>query len=209
MAEIIRNRTIRPSSRLESSKSYKINTKDVNRFDTLIVHIDHETKPFQQKYSFEGRDVADCDSIHFRVREHGNQIDITWSGAQPIGGDSDTPQSQPRTQSVQRYSQPRHIERLPVSEKNFKQSLTPIGEKNAKVLILGTMPGEESLRLQEYYANPRNRFWKIIAAIFNEILPDHYEDRKKILLKHNIAIWDVAGSAEREGSLDSAMTSSP
>lgn len=84
-------------------------------------------------------------------------------------------------------------------------SFPPIADQHARVLILGTMPGDESLRLQQYYAHPRNRFWKLIAAIFDETLPASYEDRKKVALKHHLAIWDVAETAEREGSLDSAI----
>ena len=86
-----------------------------------------------------------------------------------------------------------------------KESFSPVADEHARVLILGTMPGEESLRRQEYYANPRNRFWKLIVAIFNEELPVSYKERKKLLLKHRIAIWDVAEEAEREGSLDSTI----
>lgn len=83
MGEIIRNRTIRPSSRLESSKNYKVDTKIVSRNDTLIVNIDHESKSFKKTYIFSGVDVAQKDSISFRVKDFGNSLDISWSGAQP------------------------------------------------------------------------------------------------------------------------------
>src|SRR5690606_41197921 len=85
MTEIIRNRTIRPSTRLEKSKSYKIDTKTVSRGDILVVNIDHETKPFRKSYKFNGSDVAHKDSISFRVNDYGTSIDISWSGATPIG----------------------------------------------------------------------------------------------------------------------------
>jgi hypoxanthine-DNA glycosylase len=94
---------------------------------------------------------------------------------------------------------------LSVLEMGMKESFPPIADESAQVLILGTMPGDESLRRQEYYAHPRNRFWKLIVAIFNETLPMSYVDRKKLLLKHHLAVWDVAEAAEREGSLDSAI----
>ena len=85
MTEIIRNRTIRPSTRLEKSKSYKIDTKTVSRDDILVVNIDHETKAFCKSYKFNGSDVAYKDSISFRVNDYGTSIDISWSGATPIG----------------------------------------------------------------------------------------------------------------------------
>ena len=85
MSEIIRSRKIRPSSRLETSKGYKIDTKNVSSSDTLIVKIDHETKSFQKTYRFNGLDVSHKDSISFRVNDFGTHIDISWSGAKPIG----------------------------------------------------------------------------------------------------------------------------
>jgi hypothetical protein len=84
MTEIIRNRTIRPSSRAETSKSYKIDTKNVSSGDTLVVNIDHETKSFRKIFRFKGSDVPHKDSISFRVNDFGTHIDISWSGAQPI-----------------------------------------------------------------------------------------------------------------------------
>jgi hypoxanthine-DNA glycosylase len=90
-------------------------------------------------------------------------------------------------------------------EMRMKESFPPIADENAQVLILGTMPGDESLRRQEYYTHPRNRFWKLIAATFNETLPSSYEDRKTLLHKHHLALWDVAETAEREGGLDSKI----
>lgn len=83
MAEIIRNRTIRPSSRLETSKSYKIDTKAVLIDDTLIVNINHESKSFEKSFRFKGSDVVDKNSISFRVSESGNNIDISWSNVEP------------------------------------------------------------------------------------------------------------------------------
>jgi hypothetical protein len=83
MAEVIRNRTIRPSSRQESS-TYKINTKTVGANDELVVNINHETKSFFKSFRFSGKDLAMKNSIHFSVYESGSTIEITWSGAMPI-----------------------------------------------------------------------------------------------------------------------------
>lgn len=85
---------------------------------------------------------------------------------------------------------------------NEVQSFKPIVNNNSKVLILGSMPGKESLRKQQYYAHPRNHFWPIIYAMFG-LKPDNpYDKRIHFLLNKGIALWDVIKICEREGSLD-------
>ncbi|RAR47617.1 DNA-deoxyinosine glycosylase [Flavobacterium lacus] len=84
-------------------------------------------------------------------------------------------------------------------------SFPSISNQESKVLILGTMPGTASLRLDQYYGHPRNTFWKLLFIIFNEPYSIDYEIRKKLVVKHNIALWDVLKNCEREGSLDSAI----
>ena len=75
----------------------------------------------------------------------------------------------------------------------------------ACILILGTMPGEESLKQQEYYGNPRNQFWRIMQELY-AIRADHtYAMRVAGLAQNRIALWDVLKSCERVGSLDSAI----
>ena len=86
-----------------------------------------------------------------------------------------------------------------------KISFAPISNPGTTVLILGTMPSEKSLEVGEYYGHPRNRFWKIIAAVTNNDLPLTYPAKKQLLLKSNIGLWDVVYQANREGSLDSAI----
>lgn len=86
-----------------------------------------------------------------------------------------------------------------------KRCLPPIINDRARVLILGTLPGEESLRQQRYYAHPRNHFWAVIAAVAGEHLPDVYEDRIEMIKRRRIGVWDVLASADRSGSLDSAI----
>ncbi len=96
---------------------------------------------------------------------------------------------------------------LPAGETEVltKFSFPPIVGANARMLILGTLPGEESLRLQQYYGHPRNHFWPLIAAIFDESLPATYAERDRLLKRNRFALWDVLESAERVGSLDSAI----
>jgi len=87
-----------------------------------------------------------------------------------------------------------------------KFSFPQIVDEQSKVLILGTMPGERSLAKNEYYANPTNQFWKIISFVTGDNFNTSYEEKKKLLLKNKIAIWDVLMHCEREGSLDTNIS---
>jgi TDG/mug DNA glycosylase family protein len=82
-------------------------------------------------------------------------------------------------------------------------SFSPIVNKTSQILILGSMPSQESLRKNEYYANPRNQFWRIIYSMFDLPLDDKYENRLGLLNSKCIALWDVIKECYREGSLDS------
>lgn len=80
----------------------------------------------------------------------------------------------------------------------------PIIAQEPRVMILGSMPSVTSLAKQEYYGYKHNRFWKIMQVYFQkEFLT--YEDKKQCILAHHLILWDVIGSCEREGSLDSAI----
>ncbi len=78
-------------------------------------------------------------------------------------------------------------------------------DRCARVLILGSMPGAESLRQQMYYAHPRNLFWEFMGDLFGAARGIPYKKRLAVLRKNRIALWDVAHSCRREGSLDSNM----
>lgn len=93
--------------------------------------------------------------------------------------------------------------RMPGAKAKF--SFPPIVTRDASLLILGTLPGEELLRLQQYYGHPRNHFWPLIAAIFGESVPSDYAARVALLKRHRCALWDVLESAERIGSSDAAI----
>lgn len=80
-----------------------------------------------------------------------------------------------------------------------------IADSNSKILILGTMPGVQSLVKQQYYGHPHNNFWKILFLVCDEPFSTDYEVRKNLLLRNNIALWDVLQHCERPGSLDSAI----
>jgi hypoxanthine-DNA glycosylase len=85
------------------------------------------------------------------------------------------------------------------------RGLPPIIDDGARLLILGNMPSAMSLAAQQYYANPRNAFWAIMAAIFGFDPLAPYEARTAALRAHGVAVWDVLRSCRRVGSLDSAV----
>ena len=72
-------------------------------------------------------------------------------------------------------------------------------------MILGTMPGDDSLRLQQYYAHSANQFWKILAEVYGEAIGADYSRRVEFLHRKKLALWDVLRSAERPGSVDSGI----
>ena len=82
----------------------------------------------------------------------------------------------------------------------------PIFDKNSKILILGSFPSVVSRKFGFYYANPQNRFWRVLAGILNTPLPESIDEKIKFLLAHRIAIYDVAISCEIKGSSDAKMT---
>ncbi len=86
-----------------------------------------------------------------------------------------------------------------------KTSFDSISNSETRILILGSLPGDKSIELSEYYGHSRNRFWKILSTITNNELPLTYPDKKAFLLKTQIGVWDVAHKANRKGSLDSAI----
>ena len=83
----------------------------------------------------------------------------------------------------------------------------PVYREDARLLILGSMPSVESLHQSFYYAHPRNCFWPMLAQILGEEKPAGIEDKKAMLIRHKIALWDTVYSCLREGSLDSAIRS--
>lgn len=86
--------------------------------------------------------------------------------------------------------------------KNLKTGLAPLIGESPKVLILGSMPGDESIKKQAYYSNTKNAFWKIMRILFDN---NTETDNKKFIISCGIALWDCVHSAIREGSLDSAI----
>lgn len=85
----------------------------------------------------------------------------------------------------------------------MKACFPPVTDSNTRLLILGSLPGEESLKQQRYYAHPRNQFWALAGEVIGEDLSAmDYDSRLAALIRHHIGLWDVVASAERKGSLD-------
>lgn len=81
-------------------------------------------------------------------------------------------------------------------------SFPPISSVTSKILILGTMPGRDSLRMKQYYAHSRNAFWKIMFAVLEQPFSSEYNIKQTLLLNNQIALWDVLKVCKRAGSLD-------
>jgi hypoxanthine-DNA glycosylase len=88
----------------------------------------------------------------------------------------------------------------------IKRSFPPVVDSRTRVLVLGSLPGEESLARSQYYANPRNHFWRLIGAVAGlDLVPLAYEARLQALAEARIGLWDTVGAASRRGSLDGAI----
>lgn len=85
------------------------------------------------------------------------------------------------------------------------RSFEPIGDRNAEVLILGSMPGTRSLAAGQYYAHPHNVFWRILSELLHFDAASSYEARVRALKSARIALWDVLHSCVRAGSLDAMI----
>ncbi len=90
-----------------------------------------------------------------------------------------------------------------MSAETFKQSFPPVVDAQVRVLILGSLPGEVSLRAQRYYAHPTNQFWRLVGGVVGlDLVHQPYDMRLDTLLSHHVGLWDVIREARRAGSLD-------
>ena len=83
--------------------------------------------------------------------------------------------------------------------------IAPVYDENSKILILGSFPSVKSREYGFFYGHPQNRFWKVISKICNEKTPESIDDKKALLLRNGIALWDVIASCEITGSADSSI----
>ena len=98
---------------------------------------------------------------------------------------------------------------IPEEEKSLYQhvehTFDPIYDSRSEILILGTFPSVKSREQNFYYGHPQNRFWKVLARLTKEKLPETVEEKKTMLLKHHIAVWDVVAGCDIIGSSDSSI----
>lgn len=87
----------------------------------------------------------------------------------------------------------------------IKHELEPIYKKDSKILILGSIPSVKSREQGFYYAHPKNRFWNVLAIVLKENLPKTVEEKKILLEKNKIALWDVLASCNIEKSSDASI----
>ncbi|HYD39140.1 MAG TPA: DNA-deoxyinosine glycosylase [Allosphingosinicella sp.] len=87
-----------------------------------------------------------------------------------------------------------------------KRSFPPVADAGTRVLLLGSLPGEESLARGEYYGNRRNQFWRLVGGVIGaELVALGYDERLEALREAGIGLWDTVGAATRRGSLDGAI----
>ena len=84
-------------------------------------------------------------------------------------------------------------------------SIEPVFDAESRVLILGTMPSPKSREVQFYYGHPQNRFWRVLAAGLGGEVPQSVPEKKAMLLRHRIALWDVLAECEITGASDSSI----
>jgi len=95
---------------------------------------------------------------------------------------------------------------MPTASNASLSGFPPVLDAAVRILILGSFPGVASLAAQQYYAHPRNQFWRLLSAVLgDDLLALPYAQRLQRLLAHRIGLWDVIDVCEREGSLDAAI----
>ena len=83
--------------------------------------------------------------------------------------------------------------------------IEPVYDADSEILILGSFPSVKSREYGFFYGHPQNRFWKVLAQIFGEEIPVSIEEKKSLLLRNHVAVWDVIASCDITGSADSTI----
>ncbi|MCR5700879.1 MAG: DNA-deoxyinosine glycosylase [Lachnospiraceae bacterium] len=87
----------------------------------------------------------------------------------------------------------------------IQHPIPPVYDRDSKILILGSFPSVKSREAMFFYGHPQNRYWKVLAAVFGEAVPETVPDKKAFLLRNHIAAWDVIASCDIIGSSDSSI----
>ena len=91
------------------------------------------------------------------------------------------------------------------ADNRIRHPFEPLFDENSRVLILGSFPSVKSREQQFFYGHPQNRFWKVMAGIFHEPLPVTVPEKKKLMLRHGLALWDSIASCVITGSSDASI----
>lgn len=94
---------------------------------------------------------------------------------------------------------------MPYDFEHKAHPFEPVFDKNSKLLILGSFPSVRSMEEGFYYGHVRNRFWPVMAAVLGSPIPQTVQDKKDMLLRHGIALWDSAAQCVIKGSADASM----
>ncbi len=93
-----------------------------------------------------------------------------------------------------------------LEQSSRKRCFDPVVDAQTRLLVLGSLPGEKSLALQEYYGNRQNRFWQLMSEVTGvDLVRLDYTSRLNALLEQRVGLWDVVAEAHRAGSLDSRI----
>lgn len=95
--------------------------------------------------------------------------------------------------------------KAPKGPTRVQHPLSPVFDERSRVLILGTMPSPKSRETGFYYNHPQNRFWRVMAALFEEPLPETNAEKEQLALRHGIALWDVLAECSIEGAADGTI----
>ena len=87
----------------------------------------------------------------------------------------------------------------------IQHPIPPVYDRHSEILILGSFPSVKSRETKFFYGHPQNRYWKVLAAVFGQEVPETIEDKKAFLLLNHIAAWDVIASCDITGSSDSSI----
>ena len=90
-------------------------------------------------------------------------------------------------------------------ETHVTHTFEPVYDRDSRILILGSFPSVKSREIQFYYGHPQNRFWRMLAEIYKEPIPQTKEEKTEMLLQHHLALWDVIASCDIVGSSDSSI----
>lgn len=89
--------------------------------------------------------------------------------------------------------------------KSITHPFPPLYNENSRTLILGSFPSVKSREAMFFYGHPQNRFWKVLAVLFDEKIPENIGEKKELVLKNNLALWDSIHSCTITGSSDSSV----